>query len=93
MTLLHDCDGVPLEAGDILEPFGRPFLEPEARFLVAAPLWRVEPDGQGGWRTQPQTGGSFQVLTTASAGCCRVWPSPVTDICSPTGRRFPSTLR
>jgi hypothetical protein len=84
---LYDCDGLPLLAGYILEPFD--WQEPEGQFLHAAPLWRVEPDEVGGWRTQPQAGGTFHVLTQALSERCRVWPNPVTDICDPSGQRFP----
>lgn len=88
LPTLYDFDGLSLEAGAILEPFGLPFLEADAKFLATAPLWRVDVDKRG-WRTQPQRGGKFHQLTLSIAQQCRSWPSPVTDICDPTGRRFP----
>lgn len=86
---VYDCDGLQLALGSILEPFDASFLEPEAQFLSIAPLWRVELDKDGNWRTQPQQGGEFYPLTQDIASCCRSWPNPVTDICDPTGRQFP----
>ncbi|GAB3307962.1 hypothetical protein GCM10027348_39450 [Hymenobacter tenuis] len=87
---MYDLDGAPLGPGAVLEPFGKMFLEPEAQFLWAAPLWRVEIDAAGNWRTLPQRGGKFYEFTQEVAAQCRSWPNPVTDICEPTGRRCPA---